>query len=113
MPPDAWTFAVGLWGAHAQVTTDAYTGGRAVRLVANGTRLDSQAMTARPGDRYSVDVMVRAAQLGTPLFVHVVWYDGALKLLSVATTSAEGARSCPYKCVEVEAGRGGKREAPR
>ncbi len=87
MPPDAWTLAVGLWGAHAQVTTDAYTGGRAVRLVANGTRLDSQAMIARPGDKYSVDVMVRAAQWGTPLFVHVVWYDGAFNLLSVATTS--------------------------
>ncbi|TSC20323.1 fibronectin type III domain-containing protein [Corallococcus sp. Z5C101001] len=87
LPPDAWTMGVGLWGAHAQVTTDAYTGARAVRLVANGTRLDSQAMTARPGDRYSVDALAKSTQLGAGLSVQLVWYDGAFNVLATASTT--------------------------
>ncbi|RYZ42972.1 MAG: hypothetical protein EOO71_05610 [Myxococcaceae bacterium] len=87
LPPDAWKMGTGLWGAHAQVTADAYTGARAIRLMASGTRLDSQAMIARPGDRYSVDALTKATQLGTALSVQLVWYDDAFNVLGVATTT--------------------------
>nr|WP_249346791.1 fibronectin type III domain-containing protein [Corallococcus exiguus] len=87
LPPDAWTMGTGLWGAHAQVTADAYTGARAVRLVASGTRLDSQAMIARPGDRYSVDALARASQVGTAFSVQLVWYGGAFNVLGTVSTT--------------------------
>ncbi|MCP3060977.1 fibronectin type III domain-containing protein [Myxococcus sp. K38C18041901] len=86
-PPDAWTMGQGLWGGHAQVTEDAFTGRRAVRLLANGTRLDSQAMIARPGDRYSVDALASASASGPVLTVQLCWYDGAFNLLSTSDTS--------------------------
>ncbi|MBZ4336707.1 fibronectin type III domain-containing protein [Corallococcus sp. AS-1-12] len=87
LPPDAWTMGVGLWGAHAQVTADAYTGARAVRLTASGTRLDSQAMIARPGDRYCVDALARASQVGAAFSVQLVWYGGAFNVLGTVSTT--------------------------
>ncbi|NTX57538.1 fibronectin type III domain-containing protein [Myxococcus sp. CA039A] len=86
-PPDAWAMGAGLWAGHAQVTQDAFTGQRAVRLLASGTRLDSQAMIARPGDRYGVDALAKTTQLGTVLAVQLVWYDGAFTALSTSSTS--------------------------
>ncbi|WP_338865561.1 fibronectin type III domain-containing protein [Myxococcus stipitatus] len=86
-PPDAWVMGEGLWGGHAQVTEDAFTGKRAVRLMANYTRLDAQAMIARPGDRYSVDALVKSTQSGMRLIVQLVWYDGAFNAVSVSTIS--------------------------
>ncbi|WP_338865182.1 fibronectin type III domain-containing protein [Myxococcus stipitatus] len=86
-PPDAWVMGEGLWGGHAQVTEDAFTGKRAVRLMANYTRLDSQAMIARPGDRYSVDALVKSTQSGSSLTIQLVWLGGAFNEVSVSTIS--------------------------
>ncbi|MFP2962845.1 hypothetical protein ACLEPN_35025 [Myxococcus sp. 1LA] len=75
-PPDNWRVESGQWGVHVAMTSDALSGSKALQLQATDAVVVSQAISVRPGVRYSIDAFAKGTE-GAVLTMALEWLNAA------------------------------------
>ncbi|NVJ13122.1 hypothetical protein [Myxococcus sp. AM010] len=82
VPPDNWRVEMGIWGADLATTPDSVSGSRALQLQSTDAVIVSQAISVRPGLRYSIDAFAKGTDEAL-LTMALEWLDATGATISV------------------------------